>query len=105
MSDELMERAKRIQLGAKRALIKRRDHLLSVLERTKTANIHDKNGRILGLKSYSYLTEEDNWGEFLKLRASCERAEGFLYQVAHGYDTVDLSNLKDYPVKKGGVPK
>lgn len=71
----------------KKALIHRRDHLYNVLERTKTSNVHDRNGARNLLYNLMWLDESyeypsDDWK---LLRMSCENAEAFLYRVAQGY--------------------
>ena len=70
--------------------MKRARRLINALEHVKTANTHTRLSRkgILEnwLSIYESQPEKWDWGRTLKLRESCELAEGFLYRVIKKYD-------------------
>ncbi len=68
---------------------KRRNHVFKLLENVKTSNVHDRNMHLNNLRFYPF--ENETWESIddsneLRVRATIERAEGFLFRCANKYE-------------------
>ena len=69
-----------------RILVKRKENLITLLRNVQTSNIHDKRQNLRSLTDYNGKTDENSSQEEVKkLYRACERAEAFLFRVAHKY--------------------
>ena len=101
MLQENVEELTKTRKKAAEILVKRRDHVLGLLRKAKTTNIHKKNSLISAIQPYVLHTAKDflrDGGDVMghefvtlgwsygKLVTTLVKAEAFLFQVAGGYE-------------------